>query len=198
MMRPLCIWMLLVVAAFGCGCAPAVHMRADWAQPLHDEEIPNFHRVGPELYRGAQPTPEGFRRLEAMGIRTIINVRSSHSDAELLAGTRLQLEEIPTTAWGTQQHEAAVRFLQVVSQPQRGPFFVHCNFGGDRTGLMVAVYRLCVCGWTKEQTLEEMRDEQFEFHEVWDDLTAMIRDLDVDDLRSRAGLTSSQPQAAGR
>ena len=53
---------------------------ADWAQPLLVDGVPNLHKVTDRLYRSAQPTAAGMRRLEAMGIRTVINLRAFQAD----------------------------------------------------------------------------------------------------------------------
>ena len=47
--------------------APAGRM---WAAHMDEPGLPNFARVNDHLYRGAQPTAEGFKRLEKLGIRT--------------------------------------------------------------------------------------------------------------------------------
>lgn len=179
--------LILLLCVFA-GCSPTGPKNPQWAQPLADDEIPNFHRVSADLYRGGQPTAEGFRHLAAQGVHTVINVRRQHSDQELLAGTGLQYVEIPCTAWDANQIDKAAQFLRVLADANRRPVFVHCNFGGDRTGMMVAAYRLAMCGWSKQQAMEEMTAEQFEYHDIWDDLTAFINNADVADLRHRSGL----------
>jgi protein-tyrosine phosphatase len=40
--------------------------------------------------------------------------------------------------------------------------FVHCRYGDDRTGMMIAAYRMAVEGWTPEEARQEM--EKFGFH----------------------------------
>ena len=45
------------------------------------EELPNFHRVNAQLYRGAQPKPGGLERLAALGVKTIINLRDDDEHA---------------------------------------------------------------------------------------------------------------------
>ena len=46
---------------------------------------PNLCKVSNTLYRGAQPTREGFERLKKLGIKTVVSLRDHHSDEELLA-----------------------------------------------------------------------------------------------------------------
>lgn len=58
-----------------------------WAERLEIAGVPNFHKVSEKLYRGGQPTAEGMQQLEKLGIKTIINLRSFHSDRDEIKGT---------------------------------------------------------------------------------------------------------------
>ena len=85
-------------------------------------------------------------------------------------------------AWDPKQEEV-VQFLKIVTDPAKQPVFVHCLHGADRTGTMVAVYRIIVEGWDKEKALEEMQKGPFGFHEVFKGLPEFIEELDVVRLR---------------
>ena len=50
------------------------------------------------------------------------------------------------------------------ANPERG-VFVHCQHGKERTGTMVAVYRMTLERWTPEQALAEM--ESFGIRGFW-------------------------------
>src|SRR5260370_36062607 len=50
-------------------------------------ELPYFHRVNQQLYRGGQPKYGGLRRLKDLGGKTIVNLRSDD------AHTRTESEE---------------------------------------------------------------------------------------------------------
>jgi len=65
---------------------------------------------------------------------------------------------------------------------------VHCQQGADRTGLMCAIYRVAVCGWSKEQAAKEMTDGGFGFHAVWIGIVPFLNALDIEKLRKGAGL----------
>jgi len=116
-----------------------------WAQPLELPGVPNLHKVSEDLYRGAQPSNEGMRQLEKLGIKTVVNLRSVHSDRDEIENTGLSYEHIRMTLWNTQD-EDIVRFLKIVTDSNNTPVFVHCQFGADRTGMMCAIYRIVVEG----------------------------------------------------
>jgi len=123
---------------------------ANWAQPVSLAGVPNLHKVNDGLYRSAQPTAEGMKALQAMGIRTVLNLRQFHWNREELVGTDLLSEHTPLPTWSLQEIDA-VRFLRIATDPQKTPVLVHCKYGADRTGALIAVYRIAVQGWTKEE-----------------------------------------------
>lgn len=165
---------------------------ATWAQPVEEPGLPNLHKVSDKLYRGAQPTAEGVKRLQALGVRTIINLRTSNTDRNLLTETGPACECIPMTAWHPRDDDV-VRFLQIATDESRLPAFVHCRRGADRTGMMVAIYRVAVQGWGKEQAIDEMTHGGFRFNSGWRNLVQYVRDLDIDAIKRRAGMMESTP-----
>lgn len=151
---------------------------AAWAQPLKINGVPNLHKVSATLYRSAQPTAAGMQRLERLGIKTIVNLRKYHSDKAELQGTRLVGIAIPMHAWHP-ENEDVVRFLRIMRDSARTPVLVHCQHGADRTGTMVAVYRMAVQGWSKEAALREMVDGGYGFHGIWENLLQYLSRLDI-------------------
>lgn len=173
---------------------PAIGAPASEARPQIDG-LPNLFRVSPTLWRGAQPTAEGMRNLRTLGVKTVLSLRAFHSDRDELDGTGLRSERIWFKTWHAED-EDVVRFLRLVTDPANQPVFVHCQHGADRTGTMVAVYRIVVQGWSKERAIEELRQGGFGFHEMWSNLVAYLEALDVDALRRQAGIAAPTPTAA--
>ena len=166
---------------------PENENRAQWAEPLTLKGVPNFYRVSPVLYRSMQPTAEGMKNLKNFGIKTIINLRSFHSDRGEIGDTGLGYEHIYMKAWHPEIKEA-VRFLQLVTNPDKTPVLVHCQHGADRTGTMCAIYRVAVQGWSKEDALKEMTEGNFGFHKIWVNLPKWFMKLDIDKIKNQAGI----------
>ena len=158
---------------------------AHWAIPMQMEGVPNLHKVSNTLYRSAQPSAPGMKKLKAMGIETVINLRSFHSDRDEIGDTALAHESIPMKAWHAEE-EDAVKFLQIATNPKGSPVLVHCQHGADRTGVMCAVYRVAVQGWSKEEALKEMMQGGFGFHGIWENLVQWIDGLDFERIKKRA------------
>jgi protein tyrosine phosphatase (PTP) superfamily phosphohydrolase (DUF442 family) len=178
---------VLLLTWVGCASTPAANRPETWAQPLKLEGVPNLYRVSGELYRGDQPSPQGMQNLKNLGLKTIINLRSFHSDRDEIGDTGLAYEHIYMKAWHPEE-EDVVRFLKIVTDPKRAPVLVHCQHGADRTGTMIAVYRIIVQGWSKAEAIREMTEGGFGFHPIWSNLPKWIRELNIDLIKRQAGM----------
>ncbi len=138
-------------------CASALALPG--GEPAVREVVPgvrNFAVVSPVLSRGAQPTREGFEQLRTRGIRTILDLRWLHGNDEALAGLGLNSYRLRAKQWHPET-EDVVRAMKVILTPEYQPVFVHCQAGKDRTGLVVAVYRILVDGWSVEDAIAERK-----------------------------------------
>ena len=73
----------------------------------------------------------------------------------------------------------------IVSNEQDGPFLVHCQHGADRTGLLIASYRIVIQGWSKEAALEELRSGGYGYHSIWRNIPVFIEKMDVEAWREK-------------
>ena len=177
----------LLTIAVAAAAQESANRPAHWAQQIEVAGVRNCFQVTTNLYRGAQPTAEGMEQLKAMGIRTVINLRAWHSDQDKAPGTGLKSMRFETELWHGNEEEV-VRFLKVVADTNNLPAFVHCERGADRTGMMCAMYRIVVCGWSKPEAIAEMENGGFGFNPVWHDLVAFVEKADVDKIKREAGL----------
>lgn len=115
-------------------------------------------RASPILYWGCVPNEEEMKVLKAMGIKTIINLRTnSHKGrTELAQNLGLNFYHIKTGVALTPELPEIRKFLTIISDPANRPTFVCCNIGIDRTAYYVAVYRMAFEGWTVQQAEDEM------------------------------------------
>ena len=150
--------------------AMGVIARADKA------DLPNFHPVSRGIYRGAAPTPAGLRRLKAMGVHTVIDLRiapktvkKAKADAESLG---LRWINLPMSGDPPTQAQVDTLLAALKTAPQE-PVFVHCQHGADRTGCMLGIYRETQQGWNFDKTYKEMR--QYGFKPYYIKLTDAVR-----------------------
>ena len=160
-------------------------------QPRNDiKGLSNFAQVSETLYRGAQPEPEGFAELKKLGIKTVINLRDNNSDRDELKGLGLQYCEIPSEADDVEEEKIAA-FLKVALNPAHQPVFVHCAHGADRTGLMVAAYRIYVQGWKNADALAETN--LFGRHKIYKDIPRYISTFDIEAIKKKTE-TAPEPK----
>jgi protein tyrosine/serine phosphatase len=127
--------------------------------------IPNLYQVNDWMYRGGQPDLEGFQALQSMGIKTIISFRWI---AEIKSKERVLADQlgfnyftIPLGYCVYPSKKQVEQFFSIVDNPALRPLFVHCKYGSDRTGLMVAYFRMAREGWSADRAYEEMRNSGF-------------------------------------
>ncbi len=140
------------------------------------DDVPNFYRVSESLYRSGQPSREGFNEIAEMGIRTVINLRSFHSDSLLIENLDLNYYSIPMTIIEPDE-EQKEQLLKIVSDSTRTPVLIHCFNGSDRTGSMVAYYRILNNGWSNEEALTEMTSGGFGYKWFLFGFKRWIRDV---------------------
>jgi tyrosine-protein phosphatase SIW14 len=127
-----------------------------------DEKLlPNFHRVNEHLYRGGQPLPGGIQRITALKIKTVINLRGedekSRVEEEEAKAAGVRYYSVPLPGFGRPSDEQVEEVLEIINDPQNWPVFVHCHHGEDRTGTIIAIYRISHDGWTSEQAKKEAK-----------------------------------------
>lgn len=84
----------------------------------------------------------------------------------------------------------AVKFLQIVNDPENQPVFVHCRHGSDRTGTMVAIYRMAVENWPRSRAINEMLDPRFGFHSTFFTLPAYLEEVDIVAVKKQADINT--------
>ena len=165
-----------------------------WATPIQMPGVGGFYRITDYLYRSEQPTEEGMKNLARMGIKTVINLRVFHSDADKIKKTGLRLEELSVKPWHIED-EDVVSVLRIIKKRENGPFLIHCWRGADRIGLMVAMFRMVEQGWTKEEAIQEMVEGGYGFHAKWRNIIAYVKKVNVERIRTRVEKVSGRPPA---
>jgi len=153
-------------------CSPAFASAEDKPEKCANNlgsPIENFCVVTPDvLWRGARPDKEGAAWLIGHGIRTIVNLelilddKSALSQAVVPDDNTYEVNYFSVRDWEplpiiapsvTDDHVA--HFL-AITKDQPKPVYVHCRSGMNRTGVMVAAYRVIIEGVKEEQAIEEM------------------------------------------
>jgi protein tyrosine/serine phosphatase len=132
--------------------------------------LPNFHKVDDHVYRGAQPTPEGFNSLSKLGIKTVLDLRGpEHSEAaekKIVEADGMRYVGIPMRGMTTPTDKQISDALKLLNDPASGSVFVHCRRGADRTGVVIACYRISHDHWDTARAQDEANNFGMGFFEV--------------------------------
>jgi protein tyrosine phosphatase (PTP) superfamily phosphohydrolase (DUF442 family) len=126
--------------------------------------ISNFDIVSEGLWRGAAPSNQALQKLADSGVKTIVDLRMAGQGAQEEASRAKKLGikyvHIPLGFMGPSLFKVG-QFLNIVNNPANQPVFVHCRYGADRTGALVAVFRVIHDHWSFNQAYTEMRSHHF-------------------------------------
>jgi uncharacterized protein (TIGR01244 family) len=130
--------------------------------PLQEPGIPNFHQVNDHIFRGAQPAAQGWASLAKMGVKVVIDLRRDHEDghstaaeAQAVEAAGMRYVNIPMAGIVAPSDADIHKVLDIFNGPD--PVFVHCKLGKDRTGTVIACYRISHDQWRNRQAMEEAR-----------------------------------------
>ena len=180
--------LLLLAALAGSVFAESLSRPANWAAAVAGTHVTNLYRVEPDLLRSAQPDSAGFGELTALGVKTVLDLRAGDGDAEVAGSTALRLLQVPMRAWSLHDDQV-IKALRILADRSNRPILVHCQHGADRTGAILALYRVVVEGWTKADALQEMNDAGFHHSALFRNLDRYVANADVAALRRELAIT---------
>jgi tyrosine-protein phosphatase SIW14 len=127
--------------------------------------VSNFGEVTPHLFRGGQPKLAGYQHLKQMGIDLVVDLRLSGEENEKKDVNKAGMKFV-SLKWHCMfpHDEVFAKFLELLRDNPNKKIFVHCRYGDDRTGMMIAAYRMADEGWTPGEARKEM--EKFGFHRL--------------------------------
>lgn len=124
-----------------------------------------------------------MRELDSLGIVSVVNLRNIRSDNGEVKGTGIVPLHSPINTW-TISYDDIVCGLRTLRDCPK-PVAVHCLHGSDRTGCIIAAYRMVYCGWSREQALVEFIDPRYGYHAGWfPNILTLLQSIDIDMLRA--------------
>ena len=137
----------------------------------------NIKTVDTGLFRGPRP----FNYYEVLEVKkyanTSINLESNlydivkhkrNEEVNWMIQAHMENYHLKCGIFMPPDKKTVVSFLRLVfEKSHNGGVYVHCYHGVDRTGFMVACYRIVVCGWTVERAYKEMLENGFHWWAYW-------------------------------
>jgi tyrosine-protein phosphatase SIW14 len=133
----------------------------DIGRRLENKGVTNFGEVTPHLYRGGLLKKDGLKALKKLDINVVVDTHAYNKTEEREAkALGMKYVAIPWHCpWP--KDEVFAKFLKVLHENPGKKVFVHCRLGDDRTGMMVAAYRMAEEGWTADEAMTEMKSFGF-------------------------------------
>ena len=122
--------------------------------------IPNFHQVNDHVLRGGQPSAEAWPNLARLGVKTVIDLRredehSTAAEAQAVAAAGMNYFNVPMKGVVAPTNEQMSKVLALLNSEDL--VFIHCKRGADRTGAVIACYRVMHDRWDHKQALHEAK-----------------------------------------
>ena len=154
---------------------------AEWAQSVEVQY--NLYQMSPTLYRSALPDRGAVPLLKRLKVATVINFLPE-SDSRWLSTPGIAQVQLPYRTNHVDDADVLKALRTIQTAETKGPVLMHCKHGSDRTGLMAAMYRVVVQGWSKEDALNEMTQGGFGDSTHFKEGVRYMMQVDVDKLRT--------------
>ena len=191
---------VIATATFFAGCRQ-LPLPVQLPSPTHSSKPPtnefaglsDFGKVTDHIWRGAQPTADGYHNLVERGrVRSFLSLRRGANRDEVnlnvakIAGAKcyqVSMKEWDPGEGDLRQLALALKTMKDLSDnPKTRPVYVHCKAGENRTGFVIATYRMVYQGWTPEEAVREMR--AYGFYRVFARDEWFLKKLDLVRLRT--------------
>ncbi len=150
-----------------------------------DDLLVNFQVVSPAVLRGGQPDEDALAALKKAGVKLVVNLRHHskaspppansysffrrHSDddeideeREIVQKLGLRFLNISLDGINAPSFADIDRFVELFVDSENLPMYVHCLHGRERTGFMLAAYRIKIEKWTVDEAYKEMLQQGFD------------------------------------
>lgn len=155
-----------------------------WATKVQSSNFENLYKIDDAFFRCEQPNTKGMSELEQLGIKSVLNLRNARNDNREAKRTKLNLIHIPINTW-TISDEDVLESLKALLNAEK-PVVVHCLHGSDRTGCIVAAYRMVIQGWTKEEAINEFLNGDYGYHaSAFKNILVLLQKLDVEKMKEK-------------
>jgi len=133
-----------------------------------ENDIPNLHYVDDFIYRSGILTDDNIEHVKELDIKTIVsmktNIVDTHIEKEWCQHNGIKFCHVPMLLVPEIDEKKVIKAVKEISNRQH-PLLVHCTHGSDRTGTVIAIYRILKNNWTYDDAIAEM--EKYGFNPIF-------------------------------
>ncbi len=149
----------------------------NWANKVTASYFNNLYKINDSIYRSEQPANKAIAFIDSSGIKSILNLRQKKDNPGLLNMRSVKSYHIKMAVNNFTDAEIIQSLLIIKNAPK--PLLVHCKHGADRTGVVIAMYRIIFQNWSKEKALEELKDGHYGFHAMYKNIPQYLKTVDT-------------------
>ncbi|MFC1521230.1 hypothetical protein ACFL6Y_02350 [Elusimicrobiota bacterium] len=125
--------------------------------------LPVLAQVSENIFRGAQPSGDGFHMLKKeLNITKIINLRmEDDTERDIIRDLGMEYVHLAIPDTDIPTPWQVIRFLDMLDNFKDGRMFIHCASGAMRAALMIGLYRL-YNGVSADKAMEEVMASGFD------------------------------------
>ncbi|WP_111707639.1 dual specificity protein phosphatase family protein [Lutibacter citreus] len=173
---------LLTVVVFCFGIMNCSYAQELTLKKVESKHFKNLYKVNEVLYRSEQPSKKGFKEVELIGVKTILNLRRLKNNIKKAKDFNFNLVHHPIKTKLLNENDI-LKALSVIKNSDQ-PVLVHCWHGSDRTGTIIAAYRMVVDNWSKEQAIKEFRKDNLGYHyKMYPNLLVLLKNLNINKMK---------------
>jgi protein tyrosine phosphatase (PTP) superfamily phosphohydrolase (DUF442 family) len=155
----------------------------EWANQIIGSTLSNWYKINNDIYRSKQPDEEDFKQINKFGIKSVLNLRYYHDDNDETKGLKLRLFHLPLNAGGINQKDI-INAIRIINDAEK-PLLIHCWHGSDRTGAVIAAYRIVFDGWSVNEAIDEMINGGYGFHSFYSNIPKLLKSIDWKEIKTK-------------
>jgi tyrosine-protein phosphatase SIW14 len=156
---------------------------AKWASLIQTKSLKNLYKVNSDLYRSEQPQENAGNTLKKLGIKSILSLKQQNKDKEYLGKHSFEYYSVEMESEDFDNDEIIKALRKIKDAPK--PILVHCKHGSDRTGVVIAMYRIVFENWTKAEAINEMKNGTFGFKIKYENIIAYINNANIEKIKKK-------------